>query len=168
MYDDARNLLFSADEDFCPHSGPGIETGWGYLRIWDWATATQIGEYRTPNSIKASGLASGDYTIHNPMLMGTDVYISWYSDGVRVVNAANPRAPVEVAHFVPPASQNPVKPSQRGVLSQTPQVWGVFVEELAADRASLGGTCVTGQATPRCLVYASDMNGGLYILRRTG
>jgi hypothetical protein len=42
-----------------------------------------------------------------------------------------------------------VKPSQRGVLSQTPQVWGVFVDE------------ATG------LVYASDMNTGLWILRRT-
>lgn len=172
MFDDERNLLFTADEDFCPHSGPGIETGWGYLRIWDWgATPTQppvqIGEYRTPNSVKATGVASGDYTIHNPMLMETDVYISWYSDGVRVVNAANPRAPEEVAHFVPPASLNPVKPPQRGVLSQTPQVWGVYVDMLDPARASLGGKCVTGQTTDSCLVFASDMNSGLWILRRT-
>jgi hypothetical protein len=75
------------------------------------------------------------------------VYISWYSDGVRVVDAANPSAPKEVAYFVPPAGQNPVKPSQRGVLSQTPQVWGVVVED--------------------GLIYASDMNTGLWVLRRT-
>jgi hypothetical protein len=42
-----------------------------------------------------------------------------------------------------------VKPSQRGTLSQTPQVWGVFVDEASG------------------LVYASDMNTGLWILRRT-
>ncbi len=43
-----------------------------------------------------------------------------------------------------------VKPPQRGTLSQMPQVWGVVVDE------------ATG------LVYASDMNSGLWILRVTG
>ena len=109
----------------------------------------QIGEYRTPNSGGRLPLGSGDYTIHNPMVMGTDVYISWYSDGVRVVDASDPTNPEEVAFFVPPAGQNPVKPAQRSTLSQTPQVWGVFVDE------EIG------------LVYASDMNTGLWILRRT-
>jgi hypothetical protein len=152
MYDDARQLLFSADEDFGKNCGPDIEPGYGYLRIWDYsnlAAPVQIGEYRTPNSGGGQPLGSGDYTIHNPMLVGTDVYLSWYSDGVRVVDASDPRHPQEVAFFVPPAGQNPVKPPQRSVLSQTPQVWGVFVDE------------ATG------LVYASDMNTGLWILRRT-
>jgi hypothetical protein len=149
-YDDARKLLFTADEDFCKNSGPSIETGYGYLRIYDYsnlAAPTQIGAFRTPNSLGNGSQGSGDYVIHNPFVVGTDVYISWYSDGVRVVDASNPAAPKEVAYFVPPAGQNPVKPSQRGTLSQTPQVWGVVVE---------GG-----------LVYASDMNTGLWVLRRT-
>jgi hypothetical protein len=152
MYDDARQLLFSADEDFGKHCGPDIEPGYGYLRIWDYSdlsAPTQIGEFRTTNSTTGGPTGSGDYTIHNPFLVGTDVYISWYSDGVRVVDASDPTDPQEVAFFVPPAGQNPVKPSQRGVLSQTPQVWGVFVDE------------ETG------LVYASDMNTGLWILERT-
>jgi hypothetical protein len=157
MYDDERELLFSADEDFGKHCGPGIEPGYGYLRIWDYSgvrdaavtEAVQIGEFRTTNSTTGGPTGSGDYTIHNPFLVGTDVYISWYSDGVRVVDASDPTDPQEVAFFVPPAGQNPVKPSQRGVLSQTPQVWGVVVDE------------ETG------LVYASDMNTGLWILERT-
>jgi hypothetical protein len=149
-YDDARKLLFTADEDFCKSSGAGIEKGFGYLRVYDYSKLSapkQIGSYKTPNSSGTTDVAAGDYTIHNPFLVGTDVYISWYSDGVRVVDASNPRAPREVAYFVPPAVQNPVKPSQRGVLSNTTQVWGVVVE---------GG-----------LIYASDMNSGLWILRRT-
>jgi hypothetical protein len=148
-YDDARKLLFTADEDFCPNSGPGIEKGWGYLRVYDYANAAsprQIGSFRTQNSLAIGDKAAGDYTIHNPFLVGTDVYISWYSDGVRIVDARYPRNLKEVGYFVPPAGQNPVKPSQRGVLSQTPQVWGVVVE---------GG-----------LIYASDMNTGLWVLRR--
>jgi len=154
-YDDARQLLFTADEDFCKTSGPGIETGYGYLRIYDYSdpdSPVQIGSFRTPSSLGLGAQGSGDYTIHNPFVVGTDVYLSWYSDGVRVVDASDPEEPKEVAYFVPPAGQNPVKPPQRGVLSQMPQVWGVVVVE----GTELGA-----------LVYASDMNSGLWILRRT-
>jgi hypothetical protein len=151
-YDDARQLLFSADEDFCKNSGSRIEKGQGYLRIWDYsnlAAPVQIGQFRTENSAGTAGKAAGDFSIHNALVIGTDVYISWYSDGVRVLDASDPTHPVEVAYFVPPSANNPVKPSQRGVLSNAPQVWGVVVDE------------ATG------LIYASDMNSGLWILRRT-
>jgi hypothetical protein len=151
-YDEERQLLFAADEDFCKTSGPDTEKGFGYLRIYDYsnlAAPVQIGEYRTPNSIGASDQGAGDYTIHNPLQKGTDVYISWYSDGVRVVDASDPTRPREVAYFVPPSANNPVSPSQRGVLTNATQVWGVAVDD------------ATG------LVYASDMNSGLWILRRT-
>jgi hypothetical protein len=150
-YDDARKLLFSADEDFCK-TGQGIEKGQGYLRVWDYSTLAapvQIGSFRTPNSSGAKDQAAGDYSIHNALVVGTDVYMSWYSDGIRVVDASNPRDLREVAYFVPPSANNPVKPSQRGVLTNAPEVWGVAYDE------------ATG------LIYASDMNSGLWILRRT-
>jgi choice-of-anchor B domain-containing protein len=152
QYDEARQLLITADEDFCKTSGAGIEKGFGYMRIYDWSdpdAPVQIGEYRTPNSFGTADRAAGDYVIHNNFLVGTDVYTSWYTDGVRVIDTSDPTAPREVAYFVPPATANPVKPSQRGVLTNTAQVWGVFVDE------------ATG------LVYISDMNSGLWILRRT-
>ena len=152
QWDEPRELLFGADEDFCKASGPGIETGYGYMRVYDYgdpANPVQIGEYRTPNSTGTSDRAAGDYVIHNNFLVGTDVYSSWYTDGVRVIDTSDPTNPVEVAHFVPPAGQNTVKPSQRGTLANTTQVWGVVVDE-ATD-----------------LIYASDMNTGLWILRRT-
>ena len=151
-YDDARQLLFTADEDFCKTSGPGTEKGWGYLRVYDYsnlARPRQIGAYRTPNSIGPRDPVAGDYTIHNPVVVGTTVYVSWYSDGVRVIDASNPRSLREVAYFVPPAAQNRVRPSQRFVLSNTTQVWGVVVDEASG------------------LIYASDMNSGFWILRRT-
>jgi hypothetical protein len=150
QFDEGHNLLFTADEDFCPNSGPGIEKGWGYLRVYDYSNPSnprQIGEYRTPNSLGIGDTAAGDYTIHNNFLVGKTLYTAWYSDGVRVIDVKDPTRPKEVAFFVPPAGQNPVKPSQRGVLSQTPQVWGVVVAN--------------------GLIYASDMNSGLWILRRT-
>jgi hypothetical protein len=152
QWDEGRKLLFGADEDFCKASGSGIEKGFGYMRVYDYSRASaprQIGEYRTPNSLGTNDQAAGDFVIHNNFLVGTDVYSSWYTDGVRVVDTRDPRHPVEVAYFVPPAGSNPVKPSQRGTLSNTTQVWGVVVDE--ADG----------------LIYASDMNTGLWILRRT-
>lgn len=152
QYDEARQLLFGADEDFCKTSGAGIEKGYGYMRVYDYSgpsAPVQIGEYRSPRSLGTDDQAAGDYVLHNNFLVGTTVYQSWYSDGVRVVDVTDPRAPREVAYFVPPATENPVKPSQRGTLTNTTQVWGVVVDE------------ATG------LIYASDMNSGLWILRRT-
>jgi hypothetical protein len=146
-YDDASGLLFTGDEDFCKSSGAGIEKGFGYLRVYDYSNTgapVQIGEYRTPNSLGTNDPAAGDYTIHNPFLVGDRVYASWYSDGVRVIDVSTPSAPEEIASFVPPAGQNPVKPSQRGVLTNTPQIWGVVVDS--------------------GLVFASDMNTGLWFL----
>jgi hypothetical protein len=154
-YDDERKLLFSADEDFCKTSGSGIEKGFGYLRVWDesnLAAPVQIGDYRTPNSLGTNDQGAGDYVIHNPLLVGSMVYASWYSDGVRAIDVSNPRVPKEVAYFVPPATDNPVKPSQRGTLTNTTQVWGVAIDE------------ATGNDD---VLYLSDMNSGLWIVRRT-
>jgi len=66
-----------------------------------------------------------------------------------VVDVSNPRAITEGAYFVPPSVNNPVKPSQCGVLTNAPEVWGVAYDE------------ATG------LIYASDMTSGLWILHRT-
>ena len=92
---------------------------------------------------------AGDYTIHNPLLVGTEIFASWYTDGIRIIDVANPSSPRETAHFVPPSVNNPVKPSQRGTLTNAAQVWGVAHDPVTN------------------LIYASDMNSGLWILRRT-
>jgi hypothetical protein len=152
QYDEGRKLLFSADEDFCKTSGSEIEKGTGYMRVWDFsdpAHVRQIGSYRTPRSLGTDDQGAGDFVIHNNFLVGETLYQSWYSDGVQVVDVSDPANPTRVAYFVPPATENPVKPSQRSVLTNTAQVWGVVVDE------------ATG------LVYASDMNSGLWILQRT-
>ncbi|HEX8208007.1 MAG TPA: hypothetical protein VF587_18225 [Solirubrobacteraceae bacterium] len=152
QWDEARSLLFTADEDFCKTSGSKTEKGWGYLRVYRPGSAggfAQIGTYRTPNATGTNDPGAGDFTIHNPLLEGTDLYVSWYSDGIRVLDTRNPGAITEVANFVPPAANNPVQPSQRGTLTNTTQVWGV-----AYDRA-------------RGLVFGSDMNSGLWIVKRT-
>lgn len=151
-YDAARKLLFTADEDFCK-TGPGIVPGFGYLRVFDYsnlAAPRQIGAFRTANSTGTADPGAGDYVIHNPLLVGSTIVASWYTDGVRVIDVSNPTAPTEVAHFVPPAGQQPIKPARRDTLTNTTQIWGVAVDE------------ATG------LIFASDMNTGLWVLNRTG
>lgn len=152
QWDEGRNLLFANDEDFCKTASSTTEKGYGYMRVYDYsnpAAPVQIGSYKTPNAGGVVDPAGGDFSIHNNWLVGTELYSSWYSDGVRIVDVSDPTNPVEVAYFVPPAGQNPIKPSMRSVLSNKTQVWGVVVDE------------ATG------LIYASDMNSGLWILRRT-
>ena len=130
-YDDARKLLFTADEDFCPHSGPGIGEGWGYSRVYDYSNAAapqQIRSFRTRNSLAIGDKAAGDYTLHNAFVVGTDVYMSWYSDGVRIVDASDPADLNEVGFFVPPTDQPRQAVAARRA-RQTPRVWGVVVED---------------------------------------
>jgi hypothetical protein len=54
-----------------------------------------------------------------------------------------------VAYLVPPVD-NPIQPSRRGTLTNTTQVWGTAYDDT------------------RDLVFAGDMNPGLWILPRTG
>jgi hypothetical protein len=151
-FDEERSLLFSADEDFSKSCGPDTEKGFGYLRVWDWKPLApkQVGSYKTPNSSGTKDVNAGDYTIHNPLLVGDEVIASWYTDGIRIIDVSDPTDPEETAHFVPPSVNNPVKPSQRGTLTNAVQVWGVAHDPM----------------TKR--IYASDMNSGLWVLERTG
>ena len=67
QYDEARRLLFSADEDFCKATNGGVEKGYGYMRVYDYsdpAHPVQIGRYRTPNSMDTTDPAGGDFSLH--------------------------------------------------------------------------------------------------------
>ena len=114
----------SADEDFCKTSGSGTEKGFGYLRVWDYANFAapkQIGTFKTPNASGSKDQKAGDYTIHNPLLVGSTLYISWYTDGIRV-STLRPAPLSDVAILLPPTLNNPIQPSQRGMLTNATQV----------------------------------------------
>jgi hypothetical protein len=72
---------------------------------------------------------------HNPVVRGSRLYVSWYADGVRVVDIADPTQPREIGHFVPP----PLPGTASAV------VWGVVEHQ--------------------GLILLSDMQSGLWILR---
>ena len=138
------NLLLTADEDFSPGEilNPPPDDTWGFLRIWNVknpAAPVEIGRFSTANSL--STRSDGFYSIHNPVVRGNTAYLSWYTDGVRVVDISRPRAPREIASFVPPGVEDPF-----GFFPPVPIVWGVVVE--------------------RDLILLSDMNAGLYVLKQ--
>lgn len=121
----------------------------GGLRFWDIADPARplpVGTFRTARSQvdRAAGpAAAGLFTAHNPIVRGDLLFVSWYSDGVRVVDIRDPAAPREVASWIPPASAAPA--AVRIPFAPGPLIWGIAVE---------------GD-----LVVASEITGGLYVLR---
>lgn len=117
---------------------------WGFLRIFDISEPTrpqQIGLFATENTRRCPAPDSGWYTIHNPFVIGDTAYVAWYSDGVRVLDIADPTNPREIGFFVPPD-----RTDGRGLQGGKSLVWGVYVQNN--------------------LIFISDINTGLYILRR--
>jgi hypothetical protein len=123
-------VLIENREVFNPDpADPGFERGWGYVRLYDIKDKSNpvlIGDYRSFNSetqIKAGERAAGRYTVHDPKVVGNTLYLSHYSDGVRMVDITDPSKPAEIGAYVP----------------KNADVWGVFVDRnyiLASDMQS--------------------------------
>lgn len=129
------NLVVVGDEDFSP--GP-----WGFFRIFDTqdeSSPVQISTYATENALGAPPPA-GDYSAHNAIVRGNTAYLSWYSDGIQMLDISQPAAPRNIGSYVPAGVPDPF-----GVLPTAPELWGVYVQ---------------GD-----LILGSDMNAGLYILK---
>ena len=135
IVDELSNLILVGDEDFEP--GP-----WGFLRIYDGsnpAVPVPIGTFATTNALANPPPDSGIYSLHNITVANGTAYLAWYSDGVRVLDLSDPSAPKERASFVPPDVPDP-----HGFFPPKALVWGVSVQDE--------------------IVFASDINGGLYVL----
>ena len=94
----------------------GIFDGMGYLRLMDVtdpANIVELDQFATEN-VFANPPIAGDTTMHNVVVDGgTTAYISWYAEGIRVVDFAGDSL-VETAHFVDPAGSD---------------FWGVYLYE---------------------------------------
>lgn len=131
-------------------------TPWSGLRIWDYTDPTNPVLASTFDTVCSASTSpggtcdpSGTYSSHNMIVETTDdgqvkAYISWYSDGVVVIDVTDPYNPVEVGRY-----------HQAGAAFETANggiqnVWGVHK--------------IVGEPW----IYASDRNGGLYILKEYG
>ena len=125
-----------------------VPDGWGGVRVWDYTDpaspvlASTFNTACSANPLDATCDSPGDYSVHNVVVDGRMAYLSWYSEGVLVLDVSDPYAPREVARY---HAAGPEFEAQNG----GPQdVWGIYK--------------IPGQP----LIYASDRNGGLYVLRR--
>jgi hypothetical protein len=154
---ETSSLLVTTDEDFSPTDRKAVGEPkspgdtWGFARIWslaDPAHPTHLSDFATPHSL--TNKTDGFYAVHNPEVRGTSLYLSWYSDGLRIVDISNPAAPQEVAFFREQPTLDPTgffSPNFGAGGHPIPFDWGVHV---VGDR-----------------IYLSDINFGLYIVTRT-
>jgi hypothetical protein len=124
--------------------------GWSGMRIWDYSDpsnpvlASTFNTVCSANPIHESCDENGTYSSHNVIVEGTKAYISWYADGVVVLDIADPYAPKEVARY---HEDSDAFRQQNGGIQD---VWGVY------------------KVPDEPWVYASDRNGGLYVLKEFG
>jgi hypothetical protein len=125
-------------------------TPWSGFRIWDYsdpANPTLASTFDTfcsaSTSPSSSCVPDGTYSSHNVIVetLGNKVlaYIAWYNDGVVVLDITDPYNPVEVARTL--------GTNEDGVLND---FWGIYKEP------------------NNPFIYASDRNGGLYVMKMKG
>jgi hypothetical protein len=150
----ADETLFVQNDEALRAVGSGAKATWTFQRVFDTrdlARPRLLSTFATESAVPGSDdrvATDGIYSVHNAVVEGDREYVSWYSDGVRVVDLSDPRHPREVAAFVPP----PSSPRQTAATAQDgrrdmPLVWGVYPW--------------------KGMVLASDMNSGLWVLRVT-
>ncbi len=132
------------------------DTPWGGVRIWDYADPANpvlASLFDTVCSASASPIPEcdplGTYSVHNVIVETTGnkvkAYISWYWDGMLVLDVTDPYNPVEVARYFDNSEE--FLASNGG---NPHDFWGVYKEP------------------NQPWIYGSDRNGGLYIFKEQG
>jgi len=132
-----------------------VPNAWSGLRIWDYSDpanpvlASTFNTVCSADPIDISCDPRGTYSAHNVIVETTDqgqvkAYISWYTDGVVVIDVTDPYHPEEVGRFHREGTE--FEEENGGIQD----VWGIYK--------------VPGQPW----IYASDRNGGLYVLKEYG
>jgi hypothetical protein len=127
------------------------DTPWSGLRIWDYsdpANPVLASTFNTECSASTSPAGDcatfGTYSAHNVIVETTGnkvkAYVSWYSDGVLVLDVSDPYNPVEVGRFLDDSSNG----------GHPNDFWGVYKQPNDP------------------FFYGSDRNGGLYVFKEQG
>ncbi len=135
---DDRNTLFTTDESISGGVG-------GHIRIWNIANPAIIFQV---GSIRVGPLNA---VVHNVHVHGDLLFVSYYTEGVRVFDIRDPLQPVEIAFYDTylPAPL-PVEPGPDPVCSS----------------GSIAG-CYGVYPWRPDMVLVSDLDSGLYVLRLT-
>lgn len=131
-------------------------TPWSGLRIWDYSDPANPVLASTFDTVCSASTSpggtcdpAGTYSVHNVVVetSGNKVkaYISWYSDGMLILDVTDPYNPVEIARFF---DNTPEFLASNG--GNPHDFWGVYKE------------------TNSPWIYGSDRNGGLYVFKELG
>lgn len=133
------------------------DTPWSGLRIWDYSdpeSPVLASTFDTVCSASAKPIPqcdpAGTYSVHNVIVEETDdgrvlAYVSWYSDGMLVLDVTDPYNPVEIARYFDDSAA--FLESNGG---EPHDFWGVDKEP--------------GEPW----IYGSDRNGGLSLFKLKG
>ena len=140
-------VIGAAGEDV---SAAVVPNGWSGMRIWSYADPANpvlMSTFNTvcsANPVDPSCDPDGTYSSHNVVVEDNKAYISWYSDGVLVIDVSDPANPVETARYHRAGADFE---AENGGIQD---VWGIY------------------KVPNQPWIYASDRNGGLYILKELG
>ncbi len=91
-----------------------VPNGWGQVRIWDYSDpanpvlASSFDTTCSATVVDPSCDPAGTYSVHNVIVesLGNKVkaYISWYNDGMLILDISDPYNPVETARFTSPGT----------------------------------------------------------------
>lgn len=128
---------------------------WSGLRVWDYTDpanpvlAANVNTVCSANPGDTRCDPRGAYSSHNVIVETNDdgrvkAYISWYSEGVLAFDVTDPYMPLETARY---HREGPEFEAENGGIQN---VWGIYKEP------------------GKPWIYASDRNGGLYVLKEYG
>jgi hypothetical protein len=132
------------------------DTPWSGIRIWDYSDPENpvlASTFDTVCSASPTPIPEcdpfGTYSVHNVIVETTGntvkAYLSWYYDGMLVLDVTDPYDPKEIARYF---DNSPEFLESNG--GQPHDFWGV------------------GKVPNQPWIYGSDRNGGLYIFREQG
>jgi hypothetical protein len=132
-----------------------VPNGWGQVRIWDYSDpanpvlASSFDTVCSATVVDQSCDPAGTYSVHNVVVETTGnmvkAYISWYWDGMLILDVTDPYNPVETARFF---DNSPEFVAGNG--GNPHDFWGVYKQPNSP------------------WIYGSDRNGGLYVFKEYG
>ena len=131
-------------------------TPWGGLRIWDYSDPSNPVLASIFDTVCSASTVPGDdcdpagtYSVHNVVVETTDdhvkAYISWYWDGMLILDVTDPYNPVEIARYF---DNSPEFLAWNG--NRPHDFWGVY------------------KTAGHPWIYGSDRNGGLNVFKELG
>lgn len=130
-----RTLMLVADED-CVKLGPSPPA---FMWIVDISVETRPVPFATFQLEHIDGSPQPDHTgCHQPSekILGTEIPVAWFANGLRVMDISKPHAPREAAFYVPPVpegsrrvSSNDVTVDERGLIYLLDRVRGMHIIE---------------------------------------